>query len=52
MLIAAAVKDQVGIVPDYIRQGVQRFIRPVNYRSTYGIIGIIVLLVGLSLFFV
>ncbi len=51
MLIVAAAKDRLQIVPDYIRKGVQRFIRPVNYRSTYAIIGIIVLLLGLSLFF-
>lgn len=51
LLISAAIRDRIQTVPDYIRKGVERFIRPVNYRSTYGIIGGIVLLLGLFLVF-
>ena len=52
MLIMAAVKGRLQIVPGYIQQSVKRVLNPLNYRSTYGIIGGIILLAGICLFFI
>lgn len=50
MLMVAAAKNSLRIIPDYIRRSVEKFLHPLNERSTYAIIGGIVLLLGICLF--
>ena len=52
MLLAAAIKNSLHIIPDYIRRGVEKFLHPLNDRSAYAIIGGIVLLLGICLFYI